>query len=58
MFSSYGAALEDAVLEGLLTPEQADWMNEHMNQMWTGDGNHCGDMSGKEAGVHQHGMNW
>ena len=58
MFSSHDAALEDAVLEGLLTPEQADWMNEHMNQMWTGDGNHCGDMSGKEAGVHQHGMNW
>lgn len=58
MFSSHDAALENAEINGWLTPEQADWMNEHMNQMWTGDGNHCGDMSGNEAGIHRHGMNW
>jgi hypothetical protein len=58
MFSSHYAALEDAVLEGLLNQEQAEWMNEHMNQMWDGDYDHCGGVSGNEAGVRWHGMNW
>ena len=58
MFSSHDAALADAVLEGWLTLRQADWMNDHMNQMWDGDHDHCGGVSGNEAGVRWHGMNW
>ena len=58
MFSSHDATLENAEINGWLTPEQADWMNEHMNQMWDGDYDHCGGVSGNEAGVRWHGMNW
>ena len=58
MFSSHGAALADAVAYGWLTPEQADWMDEHMNQMWDGDYDHCGGLSGDGSGVRWHGMNW
>ena len=41
-------ALEDAVANGLMTEEQAEWMDGHMEQMWSGDyedggfGGHCG----------------
>jgi Spy/CpxP family protein refolding chaperone len=58
MFSSHDAALENAEINDWLTPEQSDWMNEHMNQMWDGDYDHCGEVSGDETGVHRHGMNW
>jgi hypothetical protein len=58
MCSSHDAALDDAILEGLLTPEQAEWMNEHMNQMRDGDYSHCGRMNGNETPVRWHGMNW
>ncbi len=56
MFSSHNAALEDAEVNGWLTPEQTDWMDEHMNQMWSGDYDHCGGVNGNEAGVRWHGM--
>ena len=58
MFSSHDAALEDAEVDGWLTPEQADWMDKHMNQMWNGDYDHCAGVSGNEAGVRLHGMDW
>jgi len=58
MFSSHDAALEDAVLEGLLTPEQVERMNDHMNQMWDGDYDHCGGESGFDSNTRWHGMNW
>jgi hypothetical protein len=58
MFSSHDAALEDAEVDDWLTPEQAEWMNDHMNQMWDGDYDHCGGLSGNEAGFRWHGMNW
>ncbi len=49
-FSSHDAALEDAVIEGRLTPEQAEWMIEQMNQMSEGDCDHRGGLSWNEAG--------
>jgi len=58
MFSSHDAALEDAEVDGWLTPEQADWMDKHMNQMWNGDYDHCAGVSGNEVGVRWHGMDW
>ena len=48
MLSAHDTALEDAVANGLLTEEQADWMDTHMDQMWNGEygnsgfGGHCG----------------
>jgi hypothetical protein len=58
MFSSHGATLAAAVTEGWLAPEQADWMDEHMNQMWDGDYDHCGGGRGNGSGARRHGMNW
>ena len=48
MTSAHASALEEAVANGWLTPEQVDWMQEHMDWMWNGDGEyngyggHCG----------------
>jgi hypothetical protein len=48
MLSAHDTALEDAVANGQLTEEQAEWMDSHMEQMWNdeygeGDfGGHCG----------------
>lgn len=59
MFSSRDAALQEAVEAGWLTPEQADWMDGHMNQMWDGEyNNHCGSGTGYGPGGWWHGMNW
>jgi hypothetical protein len=46
MFSSHEAALEDAEFNGWFPPEQAEWMDTLMNQMWNGDYDHCGGLSG------------
>ena len=40
MFSAHNDALDDAVANGWLTQEQAEWMDTHMEQMWDG-GSHC-----------------
>lgn len=48
MLSAHDNALEDAVANGWLTEEQAEWMDAHMDQMWSGEygnggfGGHCG----------------
>ena len=48
MFSAHDFALEDAVANGWMTETQAEWMDAHMDQMWSGDyengdfGGHCG----------------
>jgi hypothetical protein len=48
MLAAHDAALDDAVANGLLTEEQAEWMDAHMDQMWGGEygnggfGGHCG----------------
>ncbi len=43
MFTAHDSALEQAVAEGWLTAEQAEWMDSHMESMWNGEyGNHCG----------------
>jgi len=58
MFSAHDIALEEAVASGWLTEEQAQWMNEHMDQRWSGEysgfSGHCGgggwfDPSGGQA---------
>jgi len=49
-FSFHDAALKDAVIKGWFTPEQAEWMNEQINQMWEGDCDHRGGLSWNEAG--------
>ena len=47
MFSAHDTALEDAVANGAMTAEQAEWMDAHRDQMWSGDyqeggfGGHC-----------------
>lgn len=58
MLSSHDAAREDVDINGWFSPEQAEWMDEHMNQMWDGDYDHCGGSSGNEAGFRWHGMDW
>jgi hypothetical protein len=58
MFSAHDTILENAVSEGWLTQEQADWMDEHMAQMWDGEFNHCGGGNWNESGVGWHGMGW
>ena len=37
MLDAHDEALDKAVEAGLLTQEQADWMDEHMESMWSGD---------------------
>ncbi|NIR66279.1 MAG: hypothetical protein GWN61_18635 [candidate division Zixibacteria bacterium] len=57
MFSAHDFALEDAVANGWMTQEQAEWMESHMDQMWQG-GNHC--EGGRYNGTTnpRSGMNW
>lgn len=49
MSSAHDIALEDAVANGWMSEEQAEWMDDHMEQRWLGDGTgtgfggHCGD---------------
>jgi len=57
MSSAHDAALEDAVANGDLTQEQADWMNSHMEQMWE-EGNPCGSQDGTSFMPHRGGMDW
>ncbi len=57
MFSAHDVALEEAVANGWLTQEQAEWMDSHMEQMWEG-GNHCGSQDGTGFGSRRGGMNW
>jgi hypothetical protein len=58
MFSAHDTVLENAVSEGWLTQDQADWMDQHMDQMWDGDYNHCGGGTWNGAGGGWHGMDW
>lgn len=57
MSSTHDAALEDAVANGDLTQEQADWMDAHMEQMWEG-GSPCGNQGGTSFMPHRGGMGW
>jgi hypothetical protein len=57
MFSAHYIALEDAVANGWLTQEQAEWMDAHMEQMWDG-GSHCGGGGDFGTGGRRGGMNW
>jgi hypothetical protein len=57
MFSAHDAALEEAVANGWLTQEQADWMDSHMEQMWEG-GSPCGSQDGTGFMPHRGGRNW
>lgn len=58
MSLAHDGALEAAADEGQLTQEQADWMDEHMNQMWDGEYGHCEGEHGDKDGVRWHGMGW
>ena len=61
MSNAHDGALDDAVANGWMTQEQADWMNGHMNQMWDGEtgfgGGHCGGNGSNSTGAHRGGMN-
>lgn len=37
MLDAHDKALDQAVEAGLLSQEQADWMDQHMESMWSGD---------------------
>lgn len=58
MLSAHDIALEDAIANGWMTAEQAEWMDAHMEQMWRGDyqdngfGDHCG------GGWHNNSSRW
>ena len=44
MWEAHNVALEQAVTDGVITAEQAEWMNNHMAQMHTNQGgfsSHC-----------------
>ena len=60
MFAAHDQALQAGIADGLLTQEQAEWMDEHMDYMWNGEFDHCGN--GKNGdfgpGMGWHGMNW
>ena len=63
MISAHDSAMEEAIADGSLTPEQAEWMQEHMEWMWNnqgeyeGHGGHCGGgWFNNNAG--QRGMGW
>jgi len=53
MSSAHEDALTEAVADGWLTAEQAEWMDEHMNGMWGGPnaagyGGHCGSFNTRD----------
>ena len=64
MDSAHDSALEEAVTSGWLSPEQADWMEEHMEWMWGGEGEynsyggHCGGMGGFNNNTGLRGMGY
>ena len=59
MFSAHDVTLADAINDGLLTQDQADWMSDHMNQMSDGEfGNHCDEGNENNTNMGWHGMNW
>lgn len=44
MQEAHNTAIDQALAEGTITQEQAEWMNNHMQQMWDGNnsfGGHC-----------------
>ena len=49
---------EDGPMQESMILSLADRMNKHMIQMWNGDYDHCGGVSGNEAGFRWHGMDW
>lgn len=59
MQTVHESSLEEAVAEGWLTQEQADWMQEHMQWMWSGEGelNHYGSHCGG-IGRYYEGTGW
>ena len=64
MDSAHNSALEEAVTSGLLSPEQAEWMEEHMEWMWSGEGEyngfggHCSDGSRFDNNTDWRGMSY
>jgi hypothetical protein len=50
MSEAHDKALEKAVDAGLLTQEQADWMDGHMEEMWSLDGSGFGGCHGYGTG--------
>lgn len=46
MLDAHDKALDQAVQAGLLTQAQADWMDQHMESMWSGDGTGFGGCHG------------
>lgn len=58
MFSAHDVALEDAVANGWLTEEQAEWMDSHMQQQMLEGGSHCGGRNGQSTNSFRGGMHW
>jgi len=57
MSPAHDTALEEAVANGDLTQEQADWMDSHMEQMWE-NGSPCDNQDGTSFMPHRGGMDW
>ncbi len=65
ILDAHDKALDQAVRDGLLTQEQADWMDQHMESIWSGsEGGFGGCHGASGAGNSQFGsrfgpmMNW
>lgn len=58
MFTAHDTALAEAVQDGWLSQGQADWMDEHMEQMWDDDYGHCDGDDRPGPGARWHGMSW
>ena len=62
--STHASALEDAIADGWMTPEQAEWMQGHMEWMWNGEGEyngyggHCGGGGRFNNNSGWRGMGW
>lgn len=58
MFNAHDVAQADAVDNDWLPQKQADLMDEHMEQMWDGNYDHCDGKNAPGPGARWHGMNW
>ena len=58
MLTAQDKALTQAVADGWITQEQADWMLDHMNQMWEGGFTHCDGSRAYRPNFQGRGMDW
>ena len=58
MLTAQDKALNQAVADGTMTQEQANWMIDHMNQMWEGGFTHCNGSGANSPYFQGQDMGW